>query len=96
MFLIIPITTEKMNKMFVGIEKQAKAKAGRTSAAFPLNSLAQMSAVLSSVTSIASALVASIYPVCLIWFLTRPAARAACLAGASRAVPWPGREPSGP
>jgi len=96
MLLIIPITTEKMNKMFTSIEKQATAKTGRAGSPFPANSLAQMSAVVSAVTSVATAAIASIYPVCVIWFLTRPRARAACLVASKPAAPWPGGEIAGP
>ncbi len=96
MLLIIPITTEKMNKMFTNIGKQATGKSGRAGSPFPATSLAQMSAVVSAVTSVATAVIASIYPVCLIWFLTRPRARAACLAASKPPISLLGGELDGP
>ncbi|MGO9467185.1 MAG: hypothetical protein ACLQIB_51825 [Isosphaeraceae bacterium] len=96
MLVIIPITTEKMNKMFTNIGKQATARSGRGGSPFPATSLAQMSAVVSAVTSVATAAIASIYPVCLIWFLTRPRARAACVAASKPPISLLGGELDGP
>jgi len=99
MGLVIPVTTEKMQKMFTKIEAQTKTKTGRGPNVFPMGGLAQFTAVMSAVTSVGMALVASIYPALTIWFMTRPRARAACLAASSPSPavpPWPGREPSGP
>lgn len=99
MVLVIPVTTEKMQKMFVKIEAQTKTRTGRGPTVFPMTGMAEFTAVMSAVSSVAMALVASIYPALTIWFLTRPRARAACLAAASPSPavpPWPGREPPGP
>jgi hypothetical protein len=89
--VIVPITSEMTQKMFQEIEKQTKAKgAGQT--AFPLTSLSQVTAVATAVSSVMSALFASIYPVLSLWFLTRPATRAACLTRAKPSGAPPGLE----
>jgi len=87
--VIVPITTERMQKVFETIEAQAKAKSGGANP-FPMASLTQVTAIASAVTSVASALLASIYPALSLWFLTRPATRASCLARAKPPVPAPG------
>jgi predicted Holliday junction resolvase-like endonuclease len=68
--VIVPITTEMTQKMMQEVEKQAKSQGG---APFPMGNLAQFAAIASAVTSVMSALVASIYPVLSLVFLTRPA-----------------------
>jgi hypothetical protein len=94
--LVIPVTTEKMQKMFTKIQAQTATKGGRTTVAFPMGSLAQFTAVMSAVSSVGMALVASVYPAASIWFLTRPRARAACLAAQASAGPLPDGELAGP
>jgi hypothetical protein len=73
--LIIPITSERMHK---AISKE-EALPGGARSPFSSTQLVQYMAIFTAVTSVFSAVVAVIYPGLSIWFLTRPAARAACL-----------------
>jgi hypothetical protein len=77
--LILPITVEKTQKMWDTIQAQAQPGSGGRPVAFPLGGMAQMTAVMGAVSQVFSLLFASIYPVVVIWFLTRPRTRAACL-----------------
>jgi hypothetical protein len=92
LIVIVPITTEKTQKMFQEIEKQTSAKSGGA-APFPMASMAQFTAIATAVTSVASALLASIYPALSLWFLSRPATRAAVMARAKPSGPPPGFAP---
>ena len=76
--VIVPITAETSRKMFQEIDKQTKAKSGGATP-IPMAFFAQFTAVITGVTAVASALFGSIYPALSLWFLTRPATRAACL-----------------
>lgn len=78
MVLILPITMERTQKILDKVQAQAKAQGGR-GIAMPMGSFAQMMAVAGAVSQIFYLVIASIYPVLLIWFLTRPRARAAFL-----------------
>jgi hypothetical protein len=80
MVLILPITTQKMQKAFDKIEQQTKARGGRA-APFPMgSSMAQGMAIVGAIGVVFSAVVFSIYPGLSIWYLTRPRTRAACMA----------------
>jgi hypothetical protein len=81
MVLIVPITTEKMDKMMNSVQAQVNANSGGRPAPVPMVGFGQMMAVMSAVGVVFSALVASIYPITALWFLTRPPTRAACLQG---------------
>ena len=94
--VIVPITAETTQKMFQEIEKQTKAKSGGGAAPFPMAALGQFTAIATAVTSVVSALFASIYPALSLWFLTRPATRAAFLARAKPAGPPLELEPGEP
>jgi hypothetical protein len=85
--VIVPMTTEVTQKMLQEIDRQAKAKGGGGGTPFPMASLAQFQAIASAVLSVMSALVAVIYPSLTLWFLTRPATRAAFLVRAKPAGP---------
>ena len=78
--VVVPITTEKMEKMFQTIEAQAKAKSGGARAPLPMVGLSQFTAAATAVTTVIMALIAVIYPVLSLWFLTRPTTIAAILA----------------
>jgi flagellar biosynthesis/type III secretory pathway M-ring protein FliF/YscJ len=78
--VIVPITTEMTQKVMNEVEKQAKAKSGGGGMPFPIASMGQFAAIAAAVTSVMSALFASIYPALSLWFLTRPSARAALMA----------------
>jgi hypothetical protein len=81
--LIVPITAAKTQKMFDSIQQaEARAQAnagGRGAASMPMMNIAALMSIAGAVTMIFTALIASIYPVLSIWFLTRPPPRAACL-----------------
>jgi hypothetical protein len=77
--IIVPITTEKMDKVFQQVQAQASAKSGATSGPTPMIGFGQLMAIMSAVAVVFSGLVASIYPGISLWFLTRPPTRAACL-----------------
>ncbi len=75
--LVVPITTERMQKAFAKIDAQAQAKGGP--APFKMTDFARMSAMMGAVFATIGGIVASIYPALTLWFLTRPRAVAACL-----------------
>jgi hypothetical protein len=80
MVLVVPITTQKMQKFFDKLEQQTNAQAGRGATPFPLAaSMAQFTAVSTAVTLVFEVIVCSIYPGLSIWYLTRPRVRAACM-----------------
>jgi ABC-type multidrug transport system fused ATPase/permease subunit len=81
MVVIVPITTEKMDKMMQSVQAQVNAKSGGRPAPVPMVGFGQMMAVMSAVAVVFSGLVASIYPILSLWFLTRPPTRVACLKG---------------
>ncbi len=92
MVLVLPITTQKMQKAFDKVEQQTKARGGRA-AAFPMGSLAQFTAISGAITAVFEAVVFSIYPGLTIWYLTRPPTRAACMAKLPFGPPVPGDGP---
>jgi hypothetical protein len=87
MVVIVPITTEKMDKVFTQVQVQAQAKSGGGAAGTPMVGMGQMMAIMSAVAVVFSALIASIYPAISLWFLTRPPTRAACLQASKPIVP---------
>jgi hypothetical protein len=96
--LIIPVTTQMMQKSFARMDAIASVKS-TGAAQFPMRGWAQFSAAIGAVTVVGGALIASVYPAVSLWFLTRPRARAACLAAASPPGahwPPPGEEPAQP
>jgi hypothetical protein len=95
-FLVVPITTAKMQPWIRNIQAQTAGKTGRGASSATFAMMSQGTAIFSVVSAVGSALVACVYPVCVIWFLNRPQARAACLAASSSRAPRLGGEPSGP
>jgi Zn-dependent membrane protease YugP len=94
--VIVPITSEASQKILQEIDKTAKSKAGGGGSPIPLAFFSQFTAILTAVVAVASALFGSIYPALSLWFLTRPATRAACLARAMPMGPPLGFEPGAP
>ncbi len=92
-FVITPVTTRAMQPTLSNIQMQT-VQAGGGATSFSMG-LAQFSAVINVVAAVGIGLVASVYPVCVIWFLTRPQARAACLPATSPPRRRGGREPAG-
>jgi hypothetical protein len=93
MVLVLPITMQKMQKMFDSIDQQTKARSGGRATPIPMGSLAQYAAIMGAVTVVFEAVVFSIYPGLSIWFLTRPRVRAACLAKSPTIPLLPGDGP---
>ncbi len=89
MVLIVPITTQMQQKMFESMNAQIKAQGGGR-APMPMTGLAQASAVMGAASAVFSALVAVIYPVLELWFLTRPRTLAVFLARSKPPSPAPG------
>jgi hypothetical protein len=81
MVLILPISLDRSQKIFAKVEAQQKAQGAGRPAPIGVSDLARIGVIAGAVTTIFSAVIASIYPVLSIWFLTRPQARAACLRG---------------
>jgi hypothetical protein len=77
--LILPISLDLTQKTFAKMDAQMKVQSGGRAAPLPFAVLAPATAVFGGVTAVFSAIVSSVYPALSIWFLTRPAARAACL-----------------
>jgi hypothetical protein len=79
--IVLPITTERMQKAFEKINAQAQAQAGAGTPppAMPTAEIAKMGALMGAVLAVIGAIVAMIYPALTLWFLTRPRAVAACL-----------------
>jgi hypothetical protein len=92
MVLVLPITTQKMQKTFDKVEQQTKTRGGG-GAVFPMGSLAQFTVITGAITAIFESLVFSIYPGLTIWYLTRPPTRAACMAKLPLDPPVPGDGP---
>jgi hypothetical protein len=77
--LILPIAVEKTQKMLAQMEAQTKAQSGGKVMVFPLAQLGRSTAIFGAITTVFSAVLASVYPALSLWFLTRPPCRAACL-----------------
>jgi hypothetical protein len=82
--LVIPVTTERMQVVFNKMQAQTKAGGG-----VPMGGdMAKISAIAGGVTSVVTALLASIYPAIALGFLSLARSRAACL-GAQKAKQAP-------
>jgi hypothetical protein len=77
--LILPITTRDMQKAFGAMNAQMKVGGAAPRPVFGTD-FARVMAAVSAAGAVFNAVVASIYPGLSIWFLTRPRARAACIA----------------
>jgi hypothetical protein len=83
--LVLPITTERTQKVFAKMEAQIQAKSGAV--AMRMTDMARIGAIWGAITAIVGAIIACIYPGLMVWFLTRPRARAACLPVSSKPGP---------
>jgi hypothetical protein len=77
--LVLPITMDLTQKALARMDQQIKAQSGGRPLPVPLSALGPVQAIAGAAVTVFSAVVSSIYPALAIWFLTRPAARAACL-----------------
>jgi hypothetical protein len=91
MVVIVPITMERTQKAMAALEAQIKV-GGRGALPFSLSGLTRWSLMAGVVFMIFAAIVASVYPAMMWWYLSRPAARAACL----KKRPEPELSESGP
>jgi hypothetical protein len=94
--LILPITVQKVQKMTDSIQAQVQVQTksgGRAPPPMPMMYLKMFASIAGAVSMIFTALIASIYPVLSIWFLTRPPARAACLIPSMPPSAPPGMQP---
>jgi hypothetical protein len=72
------------HKMFDKMDKQIRAQSAGQRTLFSMSSLAPFTAIAGGVTAVFSAIISSVFPALEIWYLTRPAARAACLRESSK------------
>jgi hypothetical protein len=91
--LVLPITTQKMQKMFDKIEQQTKAQSGGRPVPPIGSTMAQFSLIGGAVVIVVEVILFSIYPGLSIWFLTRARARAACMARPQKDPLFPGDRP---
>jgi hypothetical protein len=76
--LVLPITMDMTQKALTKMDQQMRTQSGARPP-MPLTQLGPLTAVFGGVSAVFSAIISSVYPALSIWFLTRPAARAACL-----------------
>ncbi len=93
MFLVLPITVERSQKLFQQIEAQAKVQSGGKAVVLPMSQMGRFTAISGAVVVVFSGVVASVYPALSLWFLTRPPSRAACLMEATSPRPAAASEP---
>jgi len=88
--LVLPITMERTHKAFAKMDAQVRA--GGAATPMKMTDLARISAITGAITAVVGAVLACVYPALTLWFLTRPRARAACLAVAPKARATPPEE----
>jgi hypothetical protein len=90
MVLVLPVSMELSQKALAATEAQMQAQGQRAAMPMPMSELFRMIAIFGAVFMVFSAIVASIYPAMSIWYLTRAAARAACMKQPEPQTPEPG------
>ena len=78
MVLIIPMTLDRTEKAMAVVEAQIKAS-GSGAPPFSMTQVARWSLMAGVVFMVFGAIVAAVYPAMMWWYLSRPAARAACM-----------------
>jgi hypothetical protein len=78
MALVLPVTLEMTEKAMAAAEAQMKAQGG-AAMPVPMSDLLRFGMIISAVWQVFCAIVASVYPALLWWYLSRPPARAACM-----------------
>ncbi len=78
MVLVLPATMEMTQKAAAKVEAQIKTQPGGAGMP-PMNQFVQIGMIFSAVWMIFAAVIACIYPALEWWYLSRPAARAACM-----------------
>ena len=79
MVWIVPMTLDRTEKAVAALEMQIKASGAGQSSVLSLTQFMRYSVMGGAVVMVFSAVVASVYPAMMWWYLSRPAARAACL-----------------
>ncbi len=91
MVVILPISMDATRKAMDSAEAQVRAQNGGRQVAMPIpfSELARIGAVIGAVWLVFLAILASIYPAMMWWYLSRPAARAACFKQPAPELPEP-------
>jgi len=93
MVLVLPITMKKMEPAFAQMNLP---RGGRGSGPGLMVNISQIGAISGAITAVFEAVVFSIYPGLMIWYLTRPRVRAACMARLPLIPPVSGDGPGEP
>jgi hypothetical protein len=93
MVLILPITTAKIRELYAKMDAQIASRGGGRPAPISFTAMAPLVGMATAVGSVFEGIVAAIYPALSVWYLTRPRARAACLAPIPSKLPVPENEP---
>ena len=89
MVLVLPVSLEMSQKAIASAEAQINAQGGGSAMPIPLSELARIGIIFNAVLMIFMAIVAAIYPAMSLWYLSRPAARAACMKQPEPQMPEP-------
>ena len=79
MVLILPMTLERAQKGMAALEAQMRAQPGGAAPPVSFTAIMRYLMMFGAVVMVFTAIVASVYPAISWWYLSRPAARAACL-----------------
>ena len=79
MAVIVPMTLARVEKATAALEAQMRAGPGGGGPPFSLTTLMRYSMMAGAVMMVLTAIVASVYPAMMWWYLSRPASRAACM-----------------
>jgi hypothetical protein len=89
MVLVLPAGLEMSRKAIAAAEAATKVQGGGTPIPMPFSEFARVGAIFGAVFVVFSAIIAVIYPAMLLWYLSRPAARAACMKQPEPKTPEP-------
>lgn len=78
MVWLIPMTLDRMEKAMAAVDAQIRSSGGGVPP-FSMAQVTRWSVMAGAVIMVFSAIVASVYPAMMWWYLSRPAARAACM-----------------
>jgi energy-coupling factor transporter transmembrane protein EcfT len=79
MVLVLPVTMEFTEKAMAAAEAQIKAQGQGAAMPVPMSEFIRFGMIFAAVWQVFSAIVASVYPALMWWYLSRPPARAACM-----------------
>jgi cell division protein FtsB len=89
MTIVLPISMEVTQKAMKAVEVQMKMQGGARATPFPMTEFARIGVIIGAVWIVFTAIVASVYPAMMWWYLSRPAARAACMDRPKPELPEP-------